>query len=82
MDSWGTSPAIINETVLAVKEFLDAELVKYENWEDVSSSLIKLLSLDGRHKFEDIKAKGVGQTTILKFLGKPWKQWMIQGAVY
>jgi hypothetical protein len=38
--NWTTSPAVVNETVLAAKEFLDAELAKYETWE-TSDKFIK-----------------------------------------
>jgi hypothetical protein len=48
-------------------------LAKYETWEDAPLSLIDLLSLNSRHTFRDIKTQGVGQTTILKFLGKNWR---------
>lgn len=58
------------------KTFLDAELAKYESIKDLPRSLINLLGLSKRHKFEDLKTKGVGQSTILKFLGGNWKLWM------
>lgn len=32
-------------------------------------------------KTRTVKGQDVGQTTILKFLGKNWKQWMIQEAL-
>lgn len=40
---WSTSPAVINETVLAAKEFLDAELAKYETIKKLPANLINLL---------------------------------------
>lgn len=81
MDDWKTTPSVIFETVRVAHDFLTVELAKYERWEDAPRSLIDSLSLDSRHKFEDIKSKGVGQTTILKFLGGNWKQHMIQEAL-
>ncbi len=33
------------------------------------------------HKYGQMREQGVGQTTILKFLGKGWKQWKIQHAL-
>jgi hypothetical protein len=77
LDEWKMSPAIINETVLAAKEFLDGELAKGSNRKELSNRHIKqLFSNDAEYR--NTKSKGVGQTTILKFLGGNWKQWIIQ----
>lgn len=76
--NWSTSPMVINETVLAVKTFLDGELAESE-WATLNKS-IKSLFAESRG-FENAKKQGVGQTTILKFLGKNWRQWMIQEAL-
>ena len=76
---WNTSPAVINETVLATKRFLDAELAKFESWK-LSNSFIKQL-FQTEAVWRNTKSKGVGQTTILKFLGDNWKQWMVQNAL-
>lgn len=74
--------AILIETVQAVKNYLDAELAKYESWEEAKKShLMNLLDGSRQEDFERLKTKGVGQTTILKFLGKGWKQWKIQHAL-
>ena len=80
---WSTSPAVINETVLAVKTFLDGELANYKNIKEFKKSdLINLLGLKGKeNQFQSIRKRGVGQTVILKFLGKNWKQWMVQQAL-
>ncbi len=75
---WNTNPAVINETVLAVKRFLDAELAKYDTLCQFNKS-IKLI--ETKSQFDKLKKTGVGQTTILKFLGKNWKQWMVQEAL-
>jgi hypothetical protein len=79
MDEWKASPAVINETVLAAKEFIDAELAKYETW-DTSNIFIKGL-FPNQKAYETTKGMGAGQTTILAFLGGNWKQWMIQEAL-
>jgi ParB-like chromosome segregation protein Spo0J len=82
---WSPTPASINETIHSVRDFLNAELAKYETWENCQSSksyLIKLLDRNlSQGKFKDLKDNGVGQTTILKFLGgkeQGWNQAMIQ----
>ena len=81
MDQWKLLPSIVLQTVEIARDFLNAELRKYESWEECPRSLINLLSLDGRHTFEDLKSKGVGQTTLLKFLGRNWVQSRIQFAL-
>lgn len=81
MNEWKMSPSIVLETVKVTRDFLNAELAKYESWEDAPQGLINLLNLGDGGAFENIKTKGVGQTTILKFLGKNWKQHLIQDAL-
>ena len=76
---WSTSPAVIIETVLATKIFLDAELAKCETPSQFNKS-IKLVTT--KSQFDKLKQTGVGQTTILKFLGGNWKQWVIQNALH
>jgi hypothetical protein len=71
------------ESVRAAKAYLDTELAKYETWEDAKEancSLINILGNDIRRYtqlrndlLEGKNSKGVGQTTILKFLGKNWR---------
>jgi len=43
--------------------------------------IIPVPESDQRRAFTQIKKQRVGQTTILKFLGGNWKQWMIQEAL-
>lgn len=76
---WNLTPALINETVEIAKEYLDRELAKHESWEDLNKN-IKIL-FDTEHSFIQTKTHGIGQTTILKFLGEPWKQYQIQQAL-
>jgi len=84
LEGWGSSPQVAIETVSVVKEYLDGELAKYETWREFSSNeSIRTILLDVQSEptFRKLKGSGVGQTTILKFLGKPWKQWVIQDAL-
>ena len=53
------------------KKYLDGELKKYDSWEALNKNIKRLVD---KFNFEKVKAKGVGQTTILKFLGGNWKQ--------
>ena len=56
-------------------------MAKYETWKQFRSNKSIRPIIKTEPKFRSIKGKGVGQTTILKFLGGNWKQWMIQEAL-
>ena len=60
-------------------------MAKYKTVKDLPDCLTDLSDSkreqDRATQFGNLKTKGVGQTTILKFLGKTWKQWMIQAAL-
>ena len=71
---------IMTQTVEQVKKFLDVELAKYKTWEELSDKSIKQL-FESEAVWRNTKSKGVGRTTILKFLGKTWKQSEIQFAL-
>lgn len=82
LQDWQQSPAVINETVHAAMDYLNGELAKCGSWESVQKrpDLMNLLEQKTEKSFNKTKS-GVGQTTILKFLGGNWKQWMIQEAL-
>ena len=71
--NWSTSPAIMTQTIQTAKEFLDAELAKYDTLElagDFASQLF-----DDQQAFANAKRKdtgGVGRDTLVKFLGGNW----------
>lgn len=79
MESWAQSAAVINETVKVARDYLNGELAKADSWERVNESIKSLFS--SPESFTKTKQTGVGQTTILKFLGGGWKQWRIQAAL-
>jgi len=82
MTAWAATPSVVNETVLAVKNYLNEELTKCEKFEDVKNlHLIDLLDVRDDRQYRSLRKRGVGQTIILKFLGGSWKQWMIQEAL-
>lgn len=81
LDDWKASPAVYTETVLVAKEYLDGELAKCETWEELRANKSISSLIDGEKGFRSSKGQGVGQTTILKFLGGNWKQWIIQDAL-
>lgn len=83
MEQWKTNAGVVVETVTAAKEFLDDELAKCKTWKEFQKSeLNSFIKFTNNQTFESAKGqKGVGQTTLLKFLGGNWKQWMIQRAL-
>ncbi len=78
-EQYDENQAILIETVQAVRDFLNNELSKSDKW-DTSNEFIRCL-FESQKAFESTAGRGVGQTTILKFLGKGWKQWKIQHAL-
>ena len=76
---WSTNPAVINETVLAAKNFLDAELAKHEDWNHADKFITMIFASNSQ--FQNCKEHGVGREIILKFLGANWKPWLIEGAL-
>lgn len=79
MTQRGVSVEMIHGTVREVKEFLDGELAKYESWEALNDSIKSLFETEWDLK--NVKGKGVGQTTILKFLKNSIPQWRIAEAL-
>ena len=77
MEEWSMTASVVNETVKAVRDFLNKEISK----EVPDPALMDSLALNGRGSLEQARNQGVGQTTILKFLGSHWKQWRIQAAL-
>ena len=81
MEDWKLTPLVINETISVAKDFLDGELAKYENWEEVPPGLLDSIDLKNRSAFQNIKTKGAGTPTICKFLGENWMPHRIQEAL-
>ena len=78
LTEWSSSTIVINETVLVAKQYLDEQL-KGAEWTTLNE-VIKSLFKDSRG-FKNAQAQGVGQTVIVRFLGRNWKQWMVQAAL-
>ncbi len=77
MEFW-KDEEVITQTVKSARDFLNKKLEKtdtYEALEDFFSGLT-----DKEH-FHQLKEKGVGRNTILKFLGRGWTQYRIQKAL-
>lgn len=80
---WNTTPAVVCETIAAVKEFLDAQIAPYAHLEAFckAAKFSGLELFPHERNFQQIKKAGVGRETICKFLGKNWKKWMIEQAL-
>jgi ParB-like chromosome segregation protein Spo0J len=81
MDMWKSVPSVLYETVRAARDFLDKEIKKYWAWEDFCLVKSNQALFDDEHSFNACKGVGVGWSTILKFLGRNFKQWMIKEAL-
>lgn len=81
--NWSTSPAVMTQTILTAKEYLDAELAKYETWEDVRSGVFARAILDIKtgQEFAALKKTGVGRETLVKFLGGNWTLYKVRHAL-
>lgn len=78
MQDWTTNAGVVVETVTAAKEFLDAEFAKAKSYGTLHKNMKRLVD---KHNFDKVRSNGVGEKTLLKFLGENWKQWMIQKAL-
>jgi hypothetical protein len=92
MDVYRSDPRVINETVQAARDFLTAELDRFESFEELEkqsdSNIILLIGKLGVNRvntkkwhFSHLKAKGVGRAAICAFLGDNWKTSMVQNAI-
>ena len=75
---WSTSPAIMTQTILTAKEFLDTELAKYKTWESTEETFSSLF--EDERGWRRAKA-GVGRDTLMKFLGGNWTAFKVQTAL-
>ena len=80
LDTWKTTPAVINETVWAAKDFIEKE-IKNKSYEQIRANKSISSLFDDEKGFRSAKGQGIGQPVLLRFLGDNWKQWMIQEAL-
>lgn len=78
LHEWESKPYVLVESVRQARDYLNTELSQYDSWEEYKQANKSINLISDPSNFEQLKQRGVGQTTILKFLGKPWKQWIIQ----
>jgi len=57
----------MTQTILAAKEFLDAELAKYPDLKHAEQMFRMLFTTNSQ--FQNVKKNGVGRHTLVKFLG-------------
>lgn len=77
-EDWRSSPLITTETVSAAKTYIDTALKQAGSFDALHENMKGYT--DSEH-FNQLMNNGVGEKTILKFLGGHWKQHMIQGAL-
>jgi ParB-like chromosome segregation protein Spo0J len=80
-ETWGMRPSCVLENVESARNRLNDILSKYPTWEDIPPSLVNLPSFGGRHTYNDLKTKGVGRTTILKYLGNLYTEDQVRKAL-
>jgi len=86
MEYWKFDDAVKIETIRAVRDFINTEIRKYNSWKELKhiNETFYMLFIDFSKDPEywiRLKNQGVGWPIILKFLGKPWKQYSIQKAL-
>jgi hypothetical protein len=80
--NWSTSPAVMTQTIRTAKEFLDAELAKYNTWEEIrSEDFFRTIGISNGQAFAKLKGTGVGRATLIKFLGKNWTDYKVESAL-
>jgi hypothetical protein len=81
-EEYKMSPSAVNETVLAVKEYLEGQ-IKGKEYKEVTAdkSIGHLFRGVGENHFSRLQSEGVGREIITEFLGKNWKEWMVQEAL-
>lgn len=80
MDIYKSDPRIINETVQVAKEFIDAELARFETWEEYLGAK-NSIQIPDAHAFANLKRQGAGRNVICAFLGGNWKPWKVEAAL-
>ena len=78
--AWSTSPAIMTQTILTAKEFLDTELAKYKTWQELPGDFAKQL-FKSEAIWRNTKSQGVGRRTLCKFLGGNWTDYKVKVAL-
>jgi len=80
---WSQSPQVMIQTIDSVRKFLNAELAKCKTYDEFRKAKFSLTNLDIRNgqEFSILKGKGVGKTTISKFLGGNWNVSKVAGAL-
>lgn len=82
---WSTSPAIMTQTILTAKEFLDAELAKYKTWSDATAADSCLGEIFkekvSEQRWGQLRKSGVGRRTLGLFLGGNWTSWRVDVAM-
>lgn len=79
---WDTPPAVLIQTLIQTKKFLDDELAKFKTLKLAGDFAAQLF--ESQQAFANAKRKdtgGVGRETLIKFLGENWKSHKIREAL-
>lgn len=75
-DDWSASPAIVNETIRAVKDYLDDYVKNSESPGKVFNNQLELFA--DEKEYRAAKKSGVNGKVIKRFLGSSWSDWMVK----
>lgn len=78
--NWDTSPAVMTQTILVAKEFLEKAITDTPTLQRLEQTLRPLWA--DSIAFKDTKTKGfVGRKILVRFLGGNWTERKVQGAL-
>ena len=77
--NWSTSPAIMTQTILTAKVFLENEIAKHEDLNHAGDFANVLFSSNSQ--YQEVKKSGVGRTILCKFLGGNWTMFKVRAAL-
>lgn len=83
MAEWSASPAVMTETVLSARDFIDDVFSQVDTWEQFRGDKNISPNFPGMTEpvYRAIKSQGAGREAIMSFLGGNWKKWMVQEAL-
>jgi len=84
--NWESSPAVLTQTLVQVKKYINAEIAKYKTWEEFSSGQLSIsnpLLIESEPAFRKLKGSkgGVGRNTLVTFLGHNWTNRKVRAAL-
>jgi hypothetical protein len=81
MAEWSSNTGVILETIQVAKEYLESEIAKYDNFDEILPKDFFRQIIENAHCFTTCKRDGIGLNTLKKFLGANWTDYYIQSAL-